>query len=358
MHCTLLIPGLLPAHGPLAEEAARVAAELRLPALERLLARGRRSEQAGLGMERWLLEACGAEEDAELPAGALSRRADALTGATHAGAASDDTAVWMRADPVHLRLNRDQLLLIPASMFGVQRAEAERLVEALNRHFAGQLSFFPLHPERWCVRVEAVLADAAGGLRTHTLAETAGRDVNPRLPAGPQAMRWHRLLNELQMLLHAEAVNDEREARGEPAVNSVWLWGAGALPANLAAPWQTITAEDALARGLAQACGLRHREPPADARQWLERMPEDGRHLLVLDALRLPLALGDLEVWRSRLESLELAWFAPLLAALQSGRMGMLTLAACDETQGVEIETTRSDLRRFWRRVKPYASAL
>ena len=29
------------------------------------------------------------------------------------------------------------------------------------------------------------------------------------------------------MLLHAHPVNEAREARGEPAVNSLWLWGAG-----------------------------------------------------------------------------------------------------------------------------------
>ena len=38
-------------------------------------------------------------------------------------------------------------------------------------------------------------------------------------------------MNEAQMILHTHPVNAEREARGMPAVNSVWLWGGGTLPA-------------------------------------------------------------------------------------------------------------------------------
>ena len=36
------------------------------------------------------------------------------------------------------------------------------------------------------------------------------------------------LVNELQMLLHEHPVNEQRAAHGQPTVNSVWLWGAGA----------------------------------------------------------------------------------------------------------------------------------
>lgn len=363
MHCTLLIPGLLPAEGRLAEEAVRCVAGLRLPALERLLARGRSDKaldgEPGQPMETWLYAACGGEADAELPAGALSRLADSADGDRSEGSEDnqDAEATWMRADPVHLRLNRDQLILIPPSLFELQQDDASRLVQALNRHFAGQLSFHALQAQGWCVRVEPALAEAAHGLRTLPLAAVAGRDVNAHLPTGPAAMRWHSLLNELQMLLHAEAVNDEREARGEPAVNSVWLWGAGSarLPA-LSAPWHSLSADNLLAQGLARACAIRYRDLSADAGDWLGRMPEEGRHLVVLDGLRMPLALGDLEAWRTRLESLEQCWLAPLLAALKSGRIGMLSLVVPDGATIRSVETTRGDLRRFWRRVKPFAA--
>ncbi len=338
MHCELIVPGLMPQDS---EGAAESIAGLRLPALELLLARARRSTDAPASLEQWLARSFDGDEDAEIPAGAL-------TVAALGGAAGD--ATWMRADPAHLRLNRDQLVLVPAPAFGLQAAESEALAETLNRHFAGELTFYPFSAERWCVRLGS---HAAVGLRTETPAEVAGRDINRHLPSGDSAKRWHSTLNEIQMLLHEHPVNEAREERGEPVVNSVWLWGAGTLPADASAQFQSVTADDPVALGYAHAAGLRHRPLPRNAVDWLERLPEDGRQLVVLDALRLPLALSDFEAWRARIGELEERWFAPLLAALKSGRIGMVTVLVPDGAELRAFETTRNDQRHFWRRPQP-----
>jgi hypothetical protein len=124
-------------------------------------------------------------------------------------------------------------------------------------------------------------------------------------------------------------VNEGREL----AVNSVWLWGAGVLPANASAAWRSVSAAEPLALGLARAAGIARRAPARTAESWLADLPEDGRHLAVLAGAAA---------------ALEDAWFAPLLAALRRGRIGMLTLHVPDA--GASFETTRADLRRFWRR--------
>ncbi len=340
MHCELVVPALLPR----GEEAAAALRDLRLPALEMLLARGRRTSDESLSLEAWLAQAFDRDEDAEIPAGALTVAA--------LGAAAGD-AVWMRADPAHLRLNRDQLILVPAIAFALQAAEAESFAETLNRHFSGQLTFYPLSAQRWCVRLDGLTAD---GVRTRTPAEVAGKDINRHLPSGEGATRWHSLLNEIQMLLHEHPVNEAREARGEPAVNSVWLWGAGRMPADAASPFQSVTADDPLVLGFAQAAGLRHRPLPRNADEWLDRLPGEGRQLVVLDTLRMPLALGDFDAWRARLLELEERWFAPVLAALRAGRIGMVTLLSPDGADLRAFESARNDLRHFWRRPKPLAA--
>jgi hypothetical protein len=342
MHCELIVPSLFP-EGPHAAEAL---GDLRLPALELLLARSRQSSDESVSLEAWLFEAFGGDGDDEVPAGAL-------TMAGLGGAAAD--ALWMRADPAHLRLNRDQLILVPAVVFGLEAAEAEALTGTLNRHFAGQLAFNPVPADRWSVRVDGF--DAAG-LRTKPPAEIAGEDINLHLPAGKHSIEWHQVLNEIQMVLHEHPVNEAREARGEPAVNSVWLWGAGRMPEGLASASQSVTSDDPLALGFAQAAGLRHRTVPADASAWLERLPGEGRHLLVLDALRMPLALNDFDAWRGRIVELETRWFAPLLAALKAGQVGMVTIISPDEKELRAFESTRNDLRHFWRRPRPLASYL
>ena len=315
MHCELVVPGLFAA-----------AAATRAPALELLLARGRGRGGEPQRLEGWLREAFGLDEQ-PLAAGALT-------------AADAGEAFWARADPVHLRLMRDRLMLVPAAAFAISAAEAAALCEALNRHFPA-LAFAPAGPTRWCVR----LAEDLQGVSTENPLDLAGREVGLALPAA-----GHQLVNEAQMLLHAHPLNAAREARGEPAVNSLWLWGAGRAPRVPPSPWQSVAADDPLALGLARAAGARHGTLAGAAAAWLERAPGEGRHLVVLDALRAPLALSQQAECRAVLEALERDWFAPLLAALRAGRVGMVTVHVTEGGERSSFETIRGDLRRFWRR--------
>jgi hypothetical protein len=326
MHCELIVPGLF------AE-----ASGARAPALELLLARGRGATSESKSVETWLQEAFGLEEQ-PLAAGAL----------TLAASGGDPAqGCWGRADPVHLRLMRDRLIVVPSAAFSLSRAEADALAGELNRHFAAALSLQAVEPERWCARLADDFAFDAGAP-----IEAAGRDVDLSLRIGGESgRRWSGLLNEIQMLLHAHPVNEAREARGEPTVNSLWLWGVGRVPKVAPAQWQSVTAADPVALGLARLGGARQRQLPGSAPAWLERSPEDGRHLLLLDALRAPLALGQSAEYRERIDALEKDWFAPLLAALRTGRIGMVTVHVPDH-HGASFETIRGDLRRFWRRPK------
>jgi hypothetical protein len=331
MHCELLVPALLPNR----DTAREALAGLRLPALELLLARGRSSGTPQLSAERWLVEAFDGEE-APLAAGAITLLADG-------GEPGED--VWLRADPVHLRMGREGVALIPSAAFEVSREEAEALSEALNRHFAGELTIYPLVPGRWCARLGSEIFSAA-----ESPLELAGELVHDRFAARPEARAWHSLLTEAQMVLHGHPVNAERERRGAPALNSLWMWGTGRAPRGATGPWRSVSASEPLALGLARLAGKTHNALPATAGEWLARAPEDGRHLLVLDALRAAHALDDAEAYAAALRALEARWFAPLLGALRAGRIGMVTVHVPDAEDARAFETIGGDLRRIWRR--------
>ncbi len=320
MHAELALPGLFGA-----------GAATRLPALELLLARGRRARSAGGGFHAWLREAF------ELGEGRLA--AGALTVIGCGGDAGD--ACWARVDPVHLQLMRERMLVVPPQAFELSREEADAMCEALNRHFAGTLEIAALEPRRWSARLRE-----DGAIDAREPLEMAGAQVSVEL-----ATRWHALANEAQMVLHAHPANAAREARGAFPVNSLWLWGAGRAPKGARGAWQSVAADDPVVRGAARLAGARAHALPRTGLEWLERLAPDGRHLAVPDALRAPLALGDAEGLRAALESLERDWFAPLLAALRSGRIGMVTVHVPDRL-GASFETIRGDLRRFWRRPK------
>jgi len=151
-------------------------------------------------------------------------------------------------------------------------------------------------------------------------------------------------------VLHAHPVNEAREARGELPINSIWFWGAGRAPTVATKRWHSVTGDDPIALGLARAAGMRHRTLPDSGTAWLDRAPEDGRHLVILDALRVPLALEQVGEYQETLARLERDWFAPLLDALRDGRIGMVTIQVPDAAESLAYETIRTDLRRFWRR--------
>jgi hypothetical protein len=320
MHCELLLPGLL-----------RFPEAPRLPSLELLLGRGRATRGEGRSTEAWLQQSFALPD---FPAGAL----------TVLGTGSDPgTAAWLRADPVHLQLLRDRAVVVPGEALRIATDEAHALVAFLNAHFADRLEIRAAAPARWSARLPAPL-DAG---REPAL-EAAGEAAAP-------ARQGDALLTELQMALHEHPVNQAREARGEPAINSLWLWGSGVQPAAASAPWQSVTADDPMVRGLARAAKVRCREAAPGA-AWLDRAPEEGRHLLVLDTLRPAAALSDGPGFSAALEALEREWFAPVLSALRAKRIGMVTVHAPDGERSLSVETVGGDLRRIWRRPRAIAS--
>jgi hypothetical protein len=334
MHIHLLVPDLLPG----------LNGDLRLEAAELLMARGRRSSEAAQP-EAWLKEQYGMDVASDAGAAAWSLLGEGM---------APGEACWVRADPVHLRVDRDALMLADSTLFGIERQEAADLSGHLDAHFAPRMHFLAPHPQRWYVRTEQ-----APGLACTPLAEARGLPISEHLPTGADAMRWHALMNEAQMALHEHPVNEAREARGEMPVNGVWFWGSGPLEQPAARPFDRVLSNDPLARGLAQASGATAMPLPADATALAVAEAASGQVLVVLDGLRAPSAYGDGEAWSGQASALERLWFAPLLAALRAGRIGMLTLhLTASADRGLAVETVAGDLRRFWRRPKPLSAYL
>ena len=310
MHLHVFVPALF---------GAGMQTVQRLPATETLIARGRKRTVEFESREAWLCGRFGVARQRDWPVAPYGLIGD--------GGAPGD-AYWLRADPAHLVVDRDRLIL--ADAVDLPREEAEPLVETLNAHFAGEMVLYPMHPGRWYA-----LLPLPPELVTVPPSVARGASVEPNMPTGADARRFRALLNEAQMLLHEHPVNVAREARGAPPVNSLWLWGGGTLVSPERPAFRQVLADDALARGLAHAVGIPAGMLAPDAGGWLARAPEDGVVLAVLE----PSAPADLER----------AWLAPLLEALRASRIGMVTLHLAGERSVLEVETVRSDLRHFWR---------
>ena len=307
---------------------------LELPSLETLLARGKLVRTPGGSLERWLAGQYGLSEG--LPLAPFSLRGDG-------GEPGRDC--WMRADPVHLKLHGDRLVLADDSRLAVTPDEAREFVAALDSHFAGEeISLIAPRPQRWYLRIAY-----EPRLRTTPTSEAAGRSVEALLPDGDDGARWRRIINEAQMLLHQHPCNEAREHQGQLAVNSIWVWGSG-RDRTLAASYDAVWTDHPLATGLAAASGGAAHPLPASGASLLDARPS-GTQLVVLP---LPAtAYGDLADWRDAVAMLERLWIAPLLSGLRDAALESLTLHGLGPDYGYTSTLTRRDRLRFWRVRRP-----
>ena len=219
--------------------------------------------------------------------------------------------------------------------------ESAALLDSLNSHLAGSGYVLTATEQGgW-------LCECPAGLDCATLepCRAVGHNLRDVLPTGRDAGRVQALVNELQMLLHEHPVNARREARSEPAVNSIWLWGVGGVGTVQARAQGGLFTDDDWLTGLWRLHGgCVH---PVD--RWpdaFDAAPGGLRVALAQDAA----ADGAVEQLR-RIESTILA---PARAVLVSGRIDRIRLHA----GGAEFEISAGARRAFWRRARPLAEAL
>lgn len=318
----IIVPGLV---------AANALWPTRMPALSRLLGRGRRVSLDGRGAAR-MFRTFGLEVADPPPVAAVTRLAD------------EDVppGAWcLRFDPVSLRADLHHVHLLPAAALDLSADEARALAALFNDTLAADgLRLHAPTPTRWYLE---------GANRSDVVsippAELAGDTLPQDLPGGPDGRRWRGLMSEVQMLFHECAVNRDRALAGKLPVNGLWPWGGGTLPGPPeACPWQRVFGNDALCRGLARLAGVPIEPVPEDASAVVQGMQPGDAVLVVLgDGDMAPVMEG----WSEIMALWEAAWFVPLERALARGQLGMLQL---DPGSGPLCRLRRASLWCLWRR--------
>jgi hypothetical protein len=350
---------LLPFALPSAADAATALHNLESPALDRLLARATLDErvigedfQRTLPHERWIARQFGVVNSHpasdEAPLSPYMLLAD--------GGTPGDT-MWACVEPVHVRIARDHLVLIDPAALGVSHEEARILFDVVKPLIEDLgLTIQAPQPLRWYVS-----GPSLGTLAGASPLRATGRNIEIWLPheaqTGERSRAWMKLQNEVQMAWFEHPLNEAREARGLPAINSIWLHAQGALR-TVTSPFTRVMSDAAATRGLALAGDIVPEAPPAsfsslggDDNNRVNRM------LVELDPFSAPFIEQDWARWNAALKALERDWFAPALAALEKGTLGTIRLTLCSDTGSVSLTITRGALRKFWRR-RPIAALL
>jgi len=321
---TVVIPFALPP----AELAADIARALQVPSLAALLSRNNLHERRRfdsdarvLPHENWLAPG---SDGAPLAAAVMNGF----------GTPPQD-GYWFIVHPVHIQLARNHLTMADPRNLGLNEADSRALFE-LAKPFFDDLRYGDANT--WFMR-----ADGWSELDTASLDAAIGTNLADWMPTGPNALGFKKLQNEVQMLWHENPVNEAREARRLPPVNSFWMWG-GAPASGATAPAAPLLVSSA--PGWLTALGTPELRDGDVAR--LQATPGERKTAVLGHLLPHGLA-GDWSAWLMEMQRLEQEWFTPLLAALREGRIGELKLVLTDRDGVTTFRTTKMVLRQFWR---------
>ncbi|AKH22084.1 hypothetical protein AAY24_06025 [Sedimenticola thiotaurini] len=333
----LLIPGLL---GPM-PTLDQLQPQPGFKLLERLFARSDRQTHPGDDLESVLFGLFGisSENGGNLPTAAYRRIGDGGTA---------DSRYWLQLTPVYLRPDQDRLLLFDVEDLNLTLAESKGLAKLFNDHFIdeGWQVEVP-HPHRWYLS----LAEEPD-LKTYELTDVFGRNMDLFLPEGEEGIRWHGVLNEIQMLFYTSELNAQREQSGKGPVNGLWLSGGGKSHSQLQTGMSALYGDSALLRGLASTAGT----PVETLPDRLDGLCDasGGEILVCYELLRRPVLCADPFAWSEQLIQLQ-NWIEPLLDGLRQKRLNSLFLYPCN---GQQYRIDRHSLRRFWKRPSPLSQRL
>ena len=319
----------------------------RWPVLEKMLARGSRAapslECTAGGLESLLRRSLAPGGGTEAPLAALSLLGEGL---------DPEGRYWLRADPVQLVANRDQLIMAGSEPLQLTRAEAEALIAALRELYADTAWRWELgrEPHRWYLGLEQA-SETSPDIRTVAPGRVIGQHILHHVPGGPDGLRWQALMTEIQSALHLSPVNAEREQHDRPTANSVWFWGGGRLAQERPqeqdgtdhVPWVEICSGDPLLTGLGRYAGRTVSPLPADAAHCLAQS-HSGATLLDLATDAMAGAPGSLEEY---LDQVHEHWLKGMARALRSGIIETLVLTGSD---GQRCTLNRRQWRKWWLR--------
>ena len=201
--------------------------------------------------------------------------------------------------PVHLHATRDHLILMAHSQIDLTENESVKLLQIalpfIEEDFGNKILF--QGQRDWFIS-----AGPFASLATHSIDQAHGRNIDWWMPRDTNevgvAKLWRKLQNEIQMLWHIDPVNEEREQRGYPSINSLWISGIGKL-ADIQTPQllyyvNSIYGDHPLLIGLAKHLEIPHQHQIdflrlQNAFAWIDR-PED-----IWDSLRDALFSNDLD---------------------------------------------------------------
>ncbi|MDO9421494.1 MAG: hypothetical protein Q7T66_12615 [Herminiimonas sp.] len=333
---------LLPFAMPPAEMARDLLRELNMPSLALLMARASRTaHQASDGFSRALPHEYWLASQFGLPANDSDTSPAVAASGMRTFNLPLEGGNWFVLQPAHLHITRDHLVLTDHRQLQLTESDARALFAIVLPLFeeVGKTLFYG-DAQTWFMR-----ADDWNTLQTSTPDAACGHNIDIWMPKGAHERDWRRLQNEIQMHWHGNAINDQREARGLKAINSVWLWGGTPVALEPAqTKFEEIFTFSPIKESFAALVGKQI--PVTSIAEIINSQTQRG--LLIQDELTEAGLAGDWSEWLMRFQAMEALLFAPLLDAIRNGQLQKLHITISHNTAYSTFAVGASSLRKFW----------
>ena len=295
------------------------------------------------GLDASLFNAIGMAESEELPIAHYRYQA-------HSNSQTAVEKTLFCADPVHLEVGMNDITLTEI-ITDLSETEAQEMLDDLNAHFDQDgVEFILGSNQHWYL-----VLPQKESVKTTPLSEVLGKNIANFQPcsttenlAKSSAINWQVIQNEAQMILHASAVNQQREMAGLTTINSLWFWGGGeadktkAVNENISTIFCNESAKPS-AQMTAKAANC-------DWQILSDDMSElstfkVGKSLIILDTLFYPAVQDHLDNYQKALTELDDKIIKPLRKAWQAGKIELL-IDGCD---GNVLRPLKVPSWNFWK---------
>jgi len=299
------------------------------------------------GLDASLFKAIGMAEVEELPVAHYRFQ-------THNNNQPTAEKALLCADPIHLEVGMNDITLTEI-ITDLSEAEAQEMLDELNAHFEQDgLEFMLGSNQHWYL-----ILPQEESVKTTPLSEVLRKNIASFQPrsttetsAKSSAINWQVIQNEAQMILHASAVNQQREMVGLTTVNSLWFWGGGEVD-------KTIVVNESILSISCNESAKPNAQMIAKAANCDWQILSDdlsklsnfkaGKSLIILDTLFNPAVHDHLDNYQKALTELDEKIIKPLREAWQAGKIDLL-IDGCD---GRVIHPLKVSAWKFWKHTPP-----
>ena len=259
----------------------------------------------------------------------------------------DPAMFYMHADPVHLQADMDQAVLTSSTDLEITESESLALCGMLNQHFSQDgLTFISINKDQWFVSSPAEIQ-----MKTTSLVDATGRNINFILPDGKDAVRWKQVLTEAQMLMHAHELNALRDDSGLLTINSLWFHGSGTLAGLINDQVINVCSDHDVLKGLASHMGYQYLKVPDSVdvyAVYLLSCKHGSVNVFHLAELEHLVNYTDVRPWSKALAKVLDGWIYPLINIANKNNI-KVTLYPCNEKK---YQFSKYDILKFWRKAE------